>query len=92
MESSLYVAVAAQRNMQKQLTVIANNIANMNTTGFRTENVDFKSIVSQQPNEDVYFPTAAKLYPSLEQGALEPTGNFTTQTIDAIASSINTAG
>ena len=75
MESSLYVAVAAQRNMQKQLTVIANNIANMNTTGFRTENVDFKSIVSQQPNEDVYFPTAAKLYPSLEQGALEPTGN-----------------
>lgn len=68
MESALYVATAAQRNIQKQLTVVANNIANMNTAGFRAENVDFNSIVSRVPNENVHFPTVAKLYPAVEQG------------------------
>ena len=75
MESSLYVAAAAQRNMYKQLTVVANNIANMNTAGYRTENVDFKSIVSRTPKEDVHFPTIAKMYTSTQQGALQETGN-----------------
>lgn len=75
MESSLYVAAAAQRNMQKQLTVIANNIANMNTAGYRTESVDFKSLISRTSSEDVHYPTVAKLYTSLEQGTLEQTGN-----------------
>jgi len=75
MESSLYVAAASQRNMQKQLTVIANNIANMNTAGFKTESVDFKSIISRTPDEDVHFPTVAKMYTSLEQGSLKESGN-----------------
>lgn len=75
MESSLYVSAAAQRNMKKQLTVIANNIANVNTAGFRTESVDFKSLVSRTPNEDVHFPTVAKMYTSTQQGALEQTDN-----------------
>ena len=69
MESSLYVAAAAQRNIQKQLTVVANNIANMNTAGFRSENVDFKNLVSRTSQEDVHFPTVAKLYPATEQGS-----------------------
>ena len=75
MESALYVAAAAQRNIQKQLTVVANNIANMNTAGYRAENVDFKSIVSRVPQEDVHFPTVAKLFPSTEQGTHDLTGN-----------------
>lgn len=75
MESSLYVAAAAQRNIQKQLTVVANNIANMNTAGFRSENVDFKNLVSRTAKEDVHFPTIAKLYPAMEQGALIQTDN-----------------
>ena len=75
MESSLYVAAAGQRNIQKQLTVVANNIANMNSAGFRAENVDFKSLISRTSQEDVHFPTVAKLYPAMEQGALQKTDN-----------------
>ena len=75
MESSLYVAVAAQKNLQHQLTVVANNIANANTVGFRSETVDFKSLVSTTAKDPVHFPQVAGLYPASEQGTLVETGN-----------------
>ncbi len=75
MESSIYVAAAAQRNINKQLTIVANNIANMNTVGFRSENIDFKSIVSRTSQDDVHFPVVAQLYPASSQGSLLETGN-----------------
>ena len=41
MQSGLYVAMAGQKVLQTQLQVVANNIANLNTTGFRAETVSF---------------------------------------------------
>ena len=75
MDASLHVAVAGQNTIQKQLTVVAHNIANMNTVGFRAENVDFKTLISRTPTEDVNFPQMANLYPAMEQGHLEQTNN-----------------
>ena len=37
MQSSLYVALSGQVALQKRLDTIANNIANVNTSGFRAE-------------------------------------------------------
>jgi flagellar basal-body rod protein FlgF len=75
MESALHVAVAGQQSLNKQLTVVAHNIANSGTAGFRAEIVDFKSLVSRTPDEDVHFAKMAKLYPNVQQGTLEQTEN-----------------
>ena len=37
MPSSVYVALSAQVALERRLTTIANNVANMNTPGFRAE-------------------------------------------------------
>ena len=42
MQSSLYVALSAQVAMEKRLNTIANNVANMNTGGFRADEVKFE--------------------------------------------------
>lgn len=75
MELSLHVATAAQKNLREQLNVVANNIANSQTVGFRAEIVDFKSLVSQSAENGVHFPDVANLQPSIMQGALSETGN-----------------
>ena len=75
MEVSLHVATASQKNLQQQLTIVANNIANSGTAGFRAEVVDFKSLVSKTDGDGVHFPKVADLYPSIEQGALSKTEN-----------------
>ena len=75
MESSLYVATAAQRVLQKQLVTVANNVANSTTVGFRAENVNFDSLVSKTSSEPVHFPAVGGLYASTVQGTLIETGN-----------------
>jgi flagellar basal-body rod protein FlgF len=75
MQSSIYVALAAQQVMQRQLDTIANNVANMNTVGFRAESVNFDSLVSMNEADGVTFPVVGHPAPSMEQGTLERTGN-----------------
>lgn len=44
---SLYSGVSGLKNFQTQLDVIGNNIANVNTTGYKEGRVTFKDMVSQ---------------------------------------------
>lgn len=44
---SLYSAISGMRSKQTKLDVIANNIANVNTTGFKTGRVRFHDMLSQ---------------------------------------------
>ena len=75
MDTSIYVATAAQRTLQRQLVTIANNVANANTIGFRAESVEFKSLVSRTGNEPVNYPTLNAVHPSSVHGSLINTGN-----------------
>ena len=75
MDTSIYVASAAQRTLQRQLVTIANNIANSNTVGFRAESVEFHSLVSRSGPDPVHYPTMGKIHPSLQNGELKNTGN-----------------
>ena len=75
MEASLYMATAAQRVMDKQLEVIANNIANSNTVGYRAESVQFQQLVSSATSDQLNFPTVGDLYTSQEQGTTSETAN-----------------
>ncbi len=75
MDASLYVATAGQRVLKKQLAIVANNIANSNTVGFRAESVEFRSLVSSKASQSTSFPAIGGLQPSLDQGAVTETGN-----------------
>lgn len=44
---SLYSGVTGMKNLQTKMDVISNNIANVNTTGFKTGRVRFEDMISQ---------------------------------------------
>jgi flagellar hook protein FlgE len=44
---SMFTAMSAIRNHQTRLDVVSNNIANVNTTGFKKGRVDFQDLLSQ---------------------------------------------
>ena len=59
MMRSLYAGVSGLQNHQTRMDVIGNNIANVNTYGFKRGRVDFQDMISQQlngasrPNEEL---------------------------------------
>jgi flagellar basal-body rod protein FlgF len=75
MQSSLYVALSGQVALQKRLDTIANNIANMNTGGFRAEEVSFSTILSRAGANPTAFATSGENYISRKTGDLNSTGN-----------------
>ena len=64
MMRSLYSGVSGMQNHQTRLDVIGNNIANVNTTGFKRGRVNFQDMISQQ------MSGAAK--PTTEVGGVNP--------------------
>ena len=46
MQDGLYVALSSQIALEKRLTTIADNVANMSTVGFRATEVKFEDVVS----------------------------------------------
>jgi len=47
MMRSLYAGISGLKNHQTRMDVIGNNIANVNTTGFKSSNVTFQDMLSQ---------------------------------------------
>ena len=64
MMRSLYSGVSGLQNHQTRMDVIGNNIANVNTYGFKRGRVDFQDMISQQ------LSGAAK--PTDEKGGVNP--------------------
>ena len=50
MENSVYIGLSQQTAMRRQLDVIANNLANLNTTAFKGEKMLFREYLVQSPN------------------------------------------
>lgn len=75
METSLYVALSGQIAAEKRMSTIADNIANVNTVGFRQTGVRFSEVVSGRANTKTSFvsPGLSKL--SDKQGVLASTGS-----------------
>ncbi len=46
MNSGIYGAISGNMAMMKQLDVIANNLANVNTPGFKRDNISFESVLA----------------------------------------------
>lgn len=74
METAGYTALARQSGLMREMRVIANNIANANTTGFRQEGVLFSEFVRKaDAGASVAMAAARVRNTSFEQGTLEQT-------------------
>ena len=75
MQSALYVGLSAQVALEKRLQTIANNVANINTTAFRTDVVKFETVLSRAGTSPVAFSSPGDNIISREAGNLTETGN-----------------
>jgi len=78
MQSGLYVGISSQIALERRLNTIADNMANMNTVGFRSTEVKFDEVLSRTQNDinaKVAFVTQGNDYLSTRTGELQRTGN-----------------
>ncbi|KPA20331.1 Flagellar basal-body rod protein FlgG [Shimia sp. SK013] len=75
MDNALYTGLTRQSGLNREMTVIANNIANAATTGYRSEGVMFTEFVHAIPgNESLSMAKANVQTTSMVQGAMTKTG------------------
>jgi flagellar basal-body rod protein FlgF len=72
-----YISLSRQTALQRELDVVANNVANMNTTGFKGERMVFQDLVEKLQVEGgkAHFVTDRATYTDHSAGALTTTGN-----------------
>ena len=83
MENALLIGLSRQTALERQLDVIANNIANVNTTGYKADNTLFETYLNTPAHEDnfvgsdrrVSFVQDRGTYRDMTQGGLEGTSN-----------------
>lgn len=81
MENALYTGLSRQMALRRQMDVVANNIANMNTAGFRSQQMLFLEAVmeSDKPgfsnDSQVSMVIDQGVVRDLQPGRLEQTGN-----------------
>jgi flagellar basal-body rod protein FlgG len=52
MTDSLYIAATGMHTQQEQINVISNNLANVNTPGFKSSNISFADLMYRQVNNN----------------------------------------
>ncbi len=77
MENSLYVGLSGQVALEQKMALVANNMANVNTPGYRGQNALFKEFVSDQRRmkEDVSLVYSYGQYQMNDPGPIKVTGN-----------------
>jgi flagellar basal-body rod protein FlgF len=78
MEAAGYATLSRQTGLMREMRVVANNIANSATTGFRSEGLIFSEFVQTAPGQESLSMARANIFnTSMEQGQLTQTGgNF----------------
>ena len=81
MDNTKYVALSRQMGLWKQMDTVSNNMANMNTSGFKGQDVLFSSYILQTNNAEgigrspVYFTQDFGDYKDFSEGQMYHTGN-----------------
>jgi flagellar basal-body rod protein FlgF len=75
MQNGLYVAVSAQVALQRRLETIADNVANMNTIGYRATGVSFETEMARTGDTRLDYVSTGSDYLSRRAGGLVKTGN-----------------
>ncbi len=83
MENALLVGLSRQMGLAHELDVVSNNIANINTTGFKADNAAFSEFLTSNARDNdfggkdkrISFVQDRNTWIDLSQGAVERTGN-----------------
>jgi flagellar basal-body rod protein FlgF len=83
MENALLIGLSRQMALQRELDVVANNIANLNTTGYKADGDLFEEYMSpvarseqfQRPDRRMSFVLDRATWHDFSQGAVQQTGN-----------------
>lgn len=76
MENSIYIGLSRQSALRRELSLVANNIANSNTTAFKRELALYSPYVTDtKMDEKLDFVIDQGTFSIFDQGVLEPTGN-----------------
>jgi flagellar basal-body rod protein FlgF len=83
MENSLLIGLSRQMVLERELDVVANNVANVNTTGFKADNALFEQFLMpvarenrfQPPDRILEFVEDRGIWRNTRQGAIQNTGN-----------------
>jgi flagellar basal-body rod protein FlgF len=82
MESALLIGLSRQTALQRELDVVANNIANLNTTGFKADGAVFSEYLHNGSGADQFASQDRKLsfvqdrmsWHNMSQGVIQQTG------------------
>ncbi len=77
MENALFIALSKQAALQNGMTIVSNNIANMNTAGYRGQNIMFHELV-ERPNghsEAYSYVSDFGQYDNTDPGPIQKTAN-----------------
>jgi flagellar basal-body rod protein FlgF len=93
MENALLIGLSRQTALERQLDVVANNIANVNTTGYKSDSTLFEEFLNTGAHEDnfvgrdrrVSFVQDRGTFRDFSQGAVEQTKNPLDVAIDGSA-------
>ena len=84
MENSIYIGLSKQVAVRNQMDLIANNIANMSTPGYRAQNMVFSEYINKSPanpdvpvKDDISQVLDYGHYQNTEAGPMKQTGNPT---------------
>lgn len=77
MENSLYITLSRQEALRRQMDVVSNNIANMNTTGFKSQRMLFLEYLERpdRQGERMSFVQDFGLLRNVDAGPLTVTNN-----------------
>lgn len=81
MDNTGYIALSRQTALWRRLDMVANNLANMNTAGYRAQDALFISYLVRSPNDDspfreqINFVTDFGLVHDFSPGPIKATGN-----------------
>ncbi|MBU6476257.1 MAG: flagellar hook-basal body complex protein, partial [Alphaproteobacteria bacterium] len=84
MENLTYIGLSQEIALNRQMNMVANNIANMSTPGYKSEGVLFKQYITQAPQggEKVSEVQESGTYRDLTEGPLTNTSNKLDAAID----------
>lgn len=76
MQAASLVLTSYQDSLSRSLDIVANNIANSNTTGFKREDIQFDTVLSRMDSrESLHFAVDHGTYRDTAQGPMYTTGN-----------------
>ncbi len=81
MDNTNYIALSRQMALWKQMDIVSNNMANMNTAGYKQSDVLFTSYLVQTPKAEgigrtpLYFTEDFGSFQNFAEGAITVTGN-----------------